>query len=117
VGFKEGWKRFKREIGQELKHKFDQGRDEAANLIFTGRAYMPWPGPSQETLHQQAENALDLQEEISKVAGERAAATEPEAPEPNNYDKHASLYGVSYEDKLDEASQRGNNGNDQGRMR
>jgi hypothetical protein len=98
-----GWDRFKREIGQELKHKFQQGCDELANALFTGRAYMPWPGPRQQTLHQQAEHAIDLQEEIDRIRESRV-----QSPEPNT---------VSYTEQLNEVANRGGNEpeNDRGR--
>jgi hypothetical protein len=85
--FKRGLERFAREVGHELKHKFQQGCDELANCLFTGRAYMPWPGPRQQTLHQQAEHAIDLQDEIASIR--EARVVEPESTES---DKHRNLY-------------------------
>ncbi len=114
MGLKEGWERFTREISQTITEKFHQGRDELANALFSGRAYMPWPGMDNPTLHQQAEKAVNLNEEIGRVEAARSAV---DRLEPNNFESHANAYGVSYEQSLNEAAQHTRNDNDRGPSR
>ena len=75
-----------------------QGADEAANALFNHSAYLPWPGTS-------GPKPIE------------APPIEPETHQPNNFDSHAALYGVSYNASLDEAASRGGNDNERGMSR
>jgi hypothetical protein len=98
-------------VWQTLGEKWDQGRDELAKAIFTGSAYMPWPGRDHPTLHQKAQDAIELQDEIARIRGDGSPQVEPE---PTNIDHHGSLYGVSYSDMIDEARQQPDRGDNRG---
>lgn len=69
-----------------------QGSDEVGNVLFSGNAYLPWPGPG----HTPALPAPEVE-----------PAVEP--PDLNSHQEHASIYGVSYTEQLNQSAQRGGN--------
>ncbi len=80
-----------REVYAHLTEKtIPHGQDELGNILFSGSAYLPWPG---------------------KGGPEPIAAPHVEAAvEPVEE-------GVSYTDRLNDAADRGDNDNDRGRSR
>lgn len=74
------------EIRQTLMHKFQQGLDEIGNFLNTGSAYLPWPGPGQETVHQQAERSIQVNEAVNGIMEQRAQVP------PTQSEKDAGLY-------------------------
>jgi len=67
-------KAFGPEVIQTAQTKVSQGANEVANMLFTGQAYMPWPGAKQETVNQQATRAADVQAATARITQQRAAA-------------------------------------------
>ena len=101
-----GWQRFKQEAGQELRNKLQQGADELSNALFSGQAYMPWPGQRQETPLQQAENAVNLEEAVGQVRADRAEAAGDNPTNDNQSAEHAGLYGSSYDATMQQSASR-----------
>jgi hypothetical protein len=68
-----------KEVYNHLCHKtLPHGADEVGNLLFSGSAYLPWPGSN-------GPQPLD------------APAETPEEPKPpDSFEAHAALYVVSY---------------------
>jgi hypothetical protein len=92
-------KTFAKEVFAHLTDKvIPQGADELANALFNRSAYLPWPG-------------------TSGPAPIETPPVEPTEPEPNNFDAHAALYGVSYTDQLNDAAGRGGEDQDRGMSR
>lgn len=61
MGLKEGLKRFVNEVAETLEQKFHQGRDELGKALFhDNAAYMPWREPERQTVHEQAQHAVDV---------------------------------------------------------
>jgi len=69
-------KAFGPEVIQTAQTKVSQGANEVANMLFTGQAYMPWPGAKQETVNQQATRAADVQAATARITQQRAAASD-----------------------------------------
>lgn len=87
------FKTFFKEVYAHFTDKvIPHGADELGNALHSAghSGYLPWPGSS-------------------GPAPVEAPAMPPEEPEPNSFDKHAALYGVSYDDHLDHAATRGGN--------
>ena len=80
MGLREGLKRFGREVYQTATQKLQQGADELVNVLYSGSAYLPWPGAGQDTLHQQATHAADLHEETNQILQNREIQAKQKRP-------------------------------------